>query len=234
MIKGIYFTGRSLETKMKDIEVIANNIANINTVGFKRQVPFIEVLNSTGTSEIKQVSDHTQGEIVATSNPLDVAISGDAYFTLQTDDGQQLTRDGKFKLDSDGYLVNDQGNKVLGKKGEINISQNIINDDEKLTISKNGIIKMGDNEIDSLLIQTKNKTDVMDRTSGLNFQPGEESTIADENDYTVSQGYLEQSNVNPVAEMESMIQKNKDYESAYKIMNFLDKSLQNANEIGKT
>jgi flagellar basal body rod protein FlgG len=234
MIKGIYFTGRSLDTKMKDIGVIANNIANINTVGFKRQVPFIEVLNSTGTSETKQITDHTQGEITATSNPLDVAISGDGYFTLQTNDGQQLTRNGKFKLDSDGYLVNDQGNKVIGKKGEINISQNIINNNEKFTISKNGIIKMGDNEIDTLLIQTKNKVDEMDRAPGLNFQPDNESTVADENDYSISQGYLEQSNVNPVAEMESMIQQNKDYESAYKIMNVLDKSLQNANEIGKT
>jgi flagellar basal body rod protein FlgG len=234
MIKGIYYTARSLDAKTKDIDVIANNIANINTVGFKRQVPFIEVLNSSGTSAIKQVTDHTQGEVVLTSNPLNVAISGDGYFTLQTEQGEQLTRNGKFKLDSDGYLVNDQGNKVLGKNGEINISQNIVNDNEKLTISKNGLISMGEHEIDTLLIQKKNNAEEMDRAPGLNFQPGDESTPADESEYTLSQGYLEESNVNPIVEMETMIQKNKDYESAYKIMNFLDKSLQNANEIGKT
>jgi len=234
MIKGIYYTGRSLENKIRNIDVIANNIANINTVGFKRQVPFIEVLNSSGTSTIKQTTDHTQGEIVQTSNPLDVAIKGDGYFTIQTNEGPQLTRSGKFSLDSDGFLINEQGNKVLGKNGEINISQNIINDNGKLSISKNGTISIGENEIDTLLIQKKNNAEENDRTSGLNFQPGNNSTLADESEYNVSQGYLEGSNVNPVIEMESMIQKNKDYETAYKIMNFLDKSLQNANEIGKT
>lgn len=234
MIKGIYFTSRSLDSKMKDIDVISNNIANINTVGYKRQVSFVEVLNSSGTPDIKQVTDHTQGEVVLTSNPLDVAISGDGYFTIQTNQGQQLTRNGKFKLDTDGFLINDQGFKVLGKNGEINISQYIINDNEKLAISKNGLIKMGENEIGTLLIQKKNNNEEMDRAPGLNFQPGNESTPADESEYNISQGYLEESNVNPIVEMETMIQKNKDYESAYKIMNFLDKSLQNANEIGKT
>jgi flagellar basal body rod protein FlgG len=234
MIKGIYYTARSLDNKIKDIDVIANNIANINTVGFKRQVPFLEVLNSTGKSEIKQVTDHTQGEISLTSNPLDVAISGDGYFTVQSDEGQQLTRNGKFKLNEDGFLINDQGNKVLGKNGEINLAQNIIDDNEKITISKSGIIKMGDREIDTLLIQNKNNAEEMDRSSGLKFQPGNEYSIAEENKYSISQGYLEESNVNPINEMESMIQKNKDYETAYKIMNYLDKSLQNANEIGKT
>jgi flagellar basal body rod protein FlgG len=234
MIKGIYFTGRSLDTQVRNIDVIANNIANLSTTGFKRQVPFIEVLTNSGTTDIKQVTDHTQGEMVQTSSPLDVAISGEGFFTLQTNQGIQLTRNGKFKLDNDGFLVNEQGNKVMGKNGEINIADNIVNENEKLTISKNGVIKMGDTEIDTLLIQQKNTADQMDRAAGLNFLSGEDVVPADESKFELAQGYLEESNVNPVIEMESMIQKNKDYETAYKIMNFLDKSLQNANEIGKT
>ena len=234
MIKGIYFTGRSLDTQVRNIDVIANNIANINTTGFKRQVPFIELLNNSGTTDIKQVTDHAQGEIVQTSNPLDVAISGKGYFTLQTDEGPQLTRNGKFKLDNDGFLINEQGNKVLGKNGEINIADYVANDNQKLTISKNGVIRMGDIEIDTLLIQKKNPSDEMDRTSGLNFLSGNDTMPANDSEFEISQGYLEESNVNPVVEMESMIQKNKDYETAYKIMNFLDKSLQEANEVGKT
>lgn len=233
MIKGIYYTGRSLETRVKNIDTIANNIANLNTVGFKRQVPFIEVLNSSGSVSIKQITDFTQGEIILTSNPLDAAISGDGYFTLQAENGIELTRNGKFKLNSEGFLVNEQGYKVLGQNGEINISDFQLNDQQKITISKEGILKIGENEIDTLQISKIAAGSNPTRTSGLNFLGDGDITKADKKDYEIAQGYLEESNVNPVIEMEAMIQKNTDYESAYKVMKFLDESLKNANEIGK-
>lgn len=232
MIKGIFLTGNSLESKFKSIDVVANNIANINTIGFKRQVPFSEILKENGGRQIKQVTDFSQGEVTRTANPLDLAISGDGFFTLKTDDGVQLTRNGKFKLDDDGFLINEQGYKVLGKKGEINIFEFQLDKDSQITVSQDGLIKVGETEIDSLLISKRDKDTTLDRAEGLNFY-NEENVDADPTSYKISQGYLEESNVNPIIEMEQMIQKNKEYETAYKVMGSLDQSLKNAIEIGK-
>lgn len=234
MIKGLYFTARSMDSKFKNIDVVANNLANINTTGFKRQVPFLEILNESGKLSIKQVTDFKQGEVINTANPLDLAISGTGFFNVKGEDGIEQTRNGKFKLNDEGFLINEQGFRVQGQKGDINLLEYQLNDENTVTISKEGNIKVGKLDVDTLLISKKVNGNYMDRKTGLNFLADEETETVSPEEYSISQGYLEESNVNPVLEMETMIQKNKEYESAYKVMNYLDQSLKNANEIGKT
>jgi len=234
MVNGIFNVARSLNSKVKSIDVLANNLANINSTGFKKQVPFQEYLNQNGNIEVKQTTDYGQGEVILSANPLDLAISGDGYFLVKTGNGTELTRNGKFHISEDGFLVNGNGDKVLGNNGEINFGDLIENDNPSISISKTGEIKMGETDIDSLVIAKLENPQEAVRTSNSNFAVADDNySIASPQNYEIVQGYLEESNVNPILEMQSMIQTNKDYESAYKIMRYLDQAMEKSNQIGR-
>ena len=234
MVKGIYTAARGLNSRMKNLEIVANNLANLNTTGFKREVPFSEVMNQYGKVDIQKATDYQQGDLMQTSNPLDVAISGNGFFVVQTENGAELTRNGQFKISDDGYIVTRNGNKVLGRNGAINVNDLLLDKDKVLTITQKGDIKYGDNLIDSLLIAKMNDPQSSERTTGVNFNADNNGfQIADPDSYVIKQGYLEESNINPIKEMEAMIQLNSEYDSSSKVINYLDQSLDEANQIGK-
>ena len=234
MIKGIYTAARGLNSRMKNLEIVANNLANLNTTGFKREVPFSEVMNQYGKVDIQKATDYQQGDLMQTSNPLDVAISGNGFFVVQTENGAELTRNGQFKISDDGYIVTRDGNKVLGRNGAINVNNLLLDKDKVLTITQKGGIKYGDNVIDSLLIAKMNDPQASERTTGVNFNADNDGfQIANPDSYVIKQGYLEESNINPIKEMEAMIQLNSEYDSSSKVINYLDQSLDEANQIGK-
>lgn len=236
MIKGIYTVARSLEQHSKNIDVISNNLANINTTAYKREVPFAEYIDEFGNSQIKKITSQIQGETVMTSNPLDLAIYGNGFFAVKDENGNtELTRDGRFKISSEGFLVDANNKKVLGQNGTINMDETLLQKDGVINVSSIGEIKIGDQLIDQLLIIKIDDPENLQRSGGPNFILAEDNfTTASENDYKISQGYLEQSNTNPILEMESMIQMNKAYETSQKIIAALDQSLDMANQIGKT
>ena len=235
MIKGIYNAARSLEQHMQNIDVVANNLANLNTTGYKREIPFSEVVNKYGEILIKKSTSQQQGEVVQTSNQLDLAISGNGFFAVKNDQGAlELTRDGRFKISDEGFLVDNSGDKVLGENGAISLDEAALEKDSTITVSKNGEIKLGDKVIDSLQILNVASPGQLVRSENSNFSSeGVECVPANTNDFAISQGFLEESNINPMLEMEEMIKINKEYESAQKIISALDTSLSEANEIGK-
>lgn len=235
MIKGIYTAARSLDHKMKNIDVIANNLANLNTTGFKREIPFSEIINSMGDSQIVKLTNQEQGDIVQTSNPLDLAISGKGFFAVRNADGvTELTRNGKFNISDEGFLVDAVGNKVLGTEGFIQLEETMSSKNSSIVISKNGEIKVDDKLVGNILVLNVNDSSNLTRSGNSTFElNGQEAFAAQEGDYALSQGYLEQANTNPIVEMEAMIQLNKEYESAQKIIAGLDQSLGHANEIAK-
>lgn len=234
MIKGIYQAGRSLEGKMKSMEVIANNLANLNTTGFKREVPFSEIISQTGQIRLEQVTDFQQGTAAATGNPLDLYLNGKSFFALQTENGVELTRNGKFNISDEGFLVNEQGYKVLGRNGEINLNDTLLNEDKTILISKIGEMRIGNIPIDTLLVIKIDTNKGLERTDGINFTyMNEDYEPASLDEYEITQGYLEESNINPITEMEEMIRTNSDYQAASKLIGVLDDSLGKANEIGR-
>jgi flagellar basal-body rod protein FlgG len=234
MIKGIYDAARSLQEKMKNLEVVANNLANINTTGYKRQVPFSEVISKAGQVQLNQFTDYRQGENIQTADPMNAAITGNGFFVLQTENGLKVTRNGSFKISQDGFLVNQDGYKVMGRNGAINLSDFMLDNNSNFQISKSGELRVGKNDVDSLMIVQLTDPQLALRDSGSNFDAGGSSyKVADTSQYQVEQGYLEQSNVNPIQEMQQMIQLNSDFNSAHKMINYLDKSLDEANQIGR-
>lgn len=234
MIKGIYTAARGLNSRMKNLEIVANNLANLNTTGYKGEEPFSEIINKVGKVEIKKATNYSQGNLVETSNPLDMAISGDGFFVVQTGNGPELTRDGRFKISDDGFLVNDQGNRVIGRNGAISVNDLVLDKNKRLTVSTNGEVKYGDEVLDTLMIGKMNNPGDAARASGVNFNVESEGfQLAPAESYDIKQGYLEESNINPIKEMQAMIQLNSEYDSAHKVINYLDQSLDEANQIGK-
>ncbi|AFN75385.1 Flagellar basal body rod protein [Melioribacter roseus P3M-2] len=235
MIKGIYSVARGMVQRSQNIDIIANNIANINTTAYKREIPFSEYINEAGEAQFKKLTSMQQGETVLTSNPLDVAISGRGFFMIKNSDGQyELTRDGRFRLSDDGYIVDGNGNKVQGKSGEIYMGELIRNKDSEIKISNNGEIRVGNQFIDTILVVDVEFPESLSRIGASNFLLGNQPfKELNEDDFKLAQGYLEESNTNPILEMEAMIALNKSYETSQKIINALDQSLDHANQIGK-
>ena len=234
MIKGIYLAGRSLDGKMKSMEIIANNLANVNTTGFKRGIPFSEVINQFGDVKVKSVTDYQQGNSVETNNPLDLYLNGKGLFAVQTESGIELTRNGRFTISDDGFLTDQQGDHVLGKNGEINLDEKMFGNKQSITIARNGEIKVGNTPIDTLLVASLEGSRDIQKVNGTNlvYKDGPFEELP-ESEFEINQGYLEESNSNPIAELEAMIKISNDYQSSQKMVQFLDESLGQANEIGK-
>lgn len=232
MIKGIYQSARSLLAANKNMEKISGNLANLNTVGFKREGLFSEILKSEGKSQIRSSVDTSQGEIYETLNPLDLALVGEGMFTIQTQNGFEFTRKGNFKISDDGFLVNEQGNKVMGKGGEINLMEYMNGEQTDIKIARNGALSINETHVADLLVVKID--DYEKRKDGLNFNTTQDiQDLAQESEFEVRQGYLEESNVNPMIELENMINISKDYETAYKMVNYLDNSLEKTNDLGR-
>jgi len=234
MIKGIFQAGKNLQIGEKQIGTISNNLANMGTSGYKKAMPFYHILMEEGTMTTKQITDFAAGEQLFTGNPLDIAIKGNAYFTIETEDGERLTRDGKFSLSQEGFLINGREDKVLGEGGVINLKDVMTDKDNKITITNDGLVMVGNKMVDKLMIMKGSEDSQLIKDSEVYFKSGDGGfSQVSAGEYEVSQGFLEGSNVSPIEEMQSMISLSKGYESAKNILTYLDESLEKANQIGK-
>ena len=234
MIEGLDNLSKSMNDKISNIQIVANNLANINTNGFKRDIPFAEYLERPENEGIKHITDFSEGEFVETQNPLDLAISGNAFFTVKTDRGIEVTKNGQFKIDGDGYLATKDGNRVLGEKGEINLNEVLINSKGTITITSDGEVKAGEFPLDYLRIVKVENPKLLERAESQSFfYPEEDYKNVDKSEFKIHQGFIESSNTNPILEMQAMIQLQKDYEASAKMIASLDELLSQYEEIGK-
>jgi flagellar basal-body rod protein FlgG len=194
--------------------VIANNLSNSQTVGFRKDnLVFRKVIDKasnriTGEETGRTLTSFQQGELQTTGNPLDVAIDGEGFFKIRTPQGVRYTRSGRFELNQDRILVNGSGFPVMGRGGEITLGGKNISIDKEGTILK----KEG---------QTLMKLDV----------PQEEM---EEDESQVIQGSLESSNINTVEEMMKMLDSLRIYESCMKAIQANDElNVKAVNEIGR-
>lgn len=226
MHKGIYIALSGATLKQTELDVISNNLANASTSGFKKdKVSFRDFLisrlnNISDVSDARVMSDLSglstdlsEGSIVRTGNPLDIAIEGSGFLSLE---GGRYTRRGDLRLDRDGYLVTQRGIKVLGARGPIMIPGGSFDVGSSGEISSDGVL------IDKLKV-----VDFKD-AGGLR-KAGEDLFIADGQGVTaradVKQGYIEKSNVEVVREMVRMITALREFESYQKLIQAFDDSI---------
>ncbi|HOJ37230.1 MAG TPA: flagellar hook-basal body protein [Ignavibacteriales bacterium] len=236
MVKGLYQSANALYFKQKNLEIVSGNLANVNTKGYKRESPFAELMSRFDNDEVRQTSytDFSSGVISKTDNPMDFAIDGNAYFVIETDRGLELTKNGKFKIDQEGYVVTDDGHKLIGQGGYVNLGLDWQKNIQEFVVDVNGEVRINKNNVGRLLIATIDDPKMVERREGLNFAMKDNNIKqADEKYYKVLQGHLEDSNVNPITEMQQLIEIDKGFQSIQKVINTLDDSLDKANQAGK-
>jgi len=236
----------SIDALTKEFEIIAHNLANVSTSGFKRRCnafsQYIETPESVtetyspGSIELNSVFDFSQGNIVETGRPLDFALYGKGFFVIETPNGPLYRRNGMFSTNQNGQIIDSQGRIIAGEAGPITIPNDVgiepqINVSSDGSISAGGIaigkfrlVNFGDNE-DKLVPYGENCYRMPDSLQGdniLNIQP-----VAAEN-IVVKQGYQEASNVEIIDELVDMIMVSRLYEAN---MKFFTASMEVANTI---
>jgi len=206
----------------RQMEVIATNLANTNTSGFKAEsMIFSEFLEPTSKSDaplsmvhdVAYLRDMSEGTMQSTNNPLDLAISGEGFFAVQTVQGERFTRLGAFQLDNRGQIVTLAGDPVLGAGGApINIPQGT----STITITRDGAISADATLVGTLRIVQFAEAQALSKDGGGLYDPKDQAPQPAA-DAKVLQGMIEASNVKGVAEMTRMIEVVRSYQAAGKM-----------------
>jgi flagellar basal-body rod protein FlgF len=212
-----------------ELQSVANNIANLSTTGYRREgVVFAEMVKalpveggSVAMTEARgRYFDSLQGSLEETGGTLDLAIEGDGYFTVMTPAGERLTRAGAFTRNADGIVVNMDGHPLLDEGGgEIAIPFEA----KSIGVSADGTMSVDGEPLARVGVVTVEDQTKLFREAGVLFR-ADEAPVPVENG-RVLQGFLEQSNVNPVAELARMVDVQRAYEYGQKLMDQEDERI---------
>ncbi len=248
MLKGLYTAYTGMMNEQHRMDTLSNNLANADTVGFKKEGTTQQAFDTLMMYRIKDetdgvdqapigsirlgvkigenYTDYTQGSFRVTEGPYDMAISGGGFFTVDriASDGSasvMYTRDGSFTINKDGFLVTDEGNYVLGTDGNrIQIDPNA-----ESAIDHDGVIYQNNVPVAQLQITDFTDYNYLEKY-GENFLYPVEGATTKEFEGSIYQGYLEMSNVQVVSEMVDMITISRAYESNQKLIQTMDSTLE--------
>jgi flagellar basal-body rod protein FlgF len=251
MVRGLYTAAMGMMASQAQVDTISQNLANVNTSGYCKDETLessfpqmmLSRLDSNGTAAVGPAgtgntiagtyTSFDEGADQETGDPLNVALHGNAFFTVQDGQGQTYyTRNGDFALNQQGQLITNAGDAVLGETG--GQQEAIFVPDGKLVVAKDGslsgAVDAQGQAVDGLLLSSKPSTAAWSKVgnslfSGQAQNPG--------TDYSVQQGYSEESNVNPVDEMVKLIDASRAYEANAKVIQATDETLNEvANNVG--
>jgi len=235
---GLYISAEGAKVQAQRLEAIANNMANVETPGFKRDIPtfqarFAEAIQqgvrSPGDGGIDDVgggvkmigveTDFSANTLRDTSLPTDFAINGDGFFQVQSPEGQNfLTRAGNFLLNQQGKLITQAGNfSVLDDSG----SEIVLDTELPWDVNPGGIIRQQGNSVAIGLEQVGSLGDLVKVGNNM-FRSLAPTTPVESNLRDIRQGYLEQSGVNPTREMMAMIETSRAFEANTKLIQHQD------------
>lgn len=216
-------------TQMRKLEVVSQDLANVNTSGYKGQrLAFNEVLaarlpagtRSGGFVAVgDQRTDFTPGHLQGTGNPFHLAIDGEGYFVVETPRGERYTRSGGFTLSADGTVITPQGETVLGEGGPLQVTGG------KMEVGLDGTVRSENGEIGKLRIVRFLDTRRVAK-EGANLLRADAANVEDVATPRVAQGTLEQSNVSPIDSMVSMITIQRQFEAYERAMKLMDGATQ--------
>ncbi|MBZ4022010.1 flagellar basal-body rod protein FlgF [Rhodobacter sp. TJ_12] len=209
---------------MREMQVVANNMANITTTGFRREgVVFAEYVDSLDGQEPSlsmayahgRLVDFEQGPLAETGGALDFAIQGEGFFMVETPEGNQLTRAGSFLRSPAGELVTPEGFRVLDNGGTPIF---LPADQGRVAMAEDGTLSVGGAPLAQIGLYLPENSTTISLQAGTRFAVPD-GTLPAEN-ARVMQGFVEQSNVDPIKEISRMIEVQRAYEMGQK---FLDR-----------
>jgi flagellar basal-body rod protein FlgF len=263
VVRGLYTAASGMNVQQHRLDEIANNLANVDLNGYKKdtaiQKAFPELLVKrlnddgmykfpfgsvdaapivgtlgTGVETNEVFTNFSQGPMKQTENDFDLALEGSGFMTVQTPDGERLTRNGAYLVNSDGYLVTKAGDFVLGENGPIKLKKNNFVIDQDGTVWQNSTFAADDKR---LVSQAENQWENIERVDRLRIvdvtrarylqkqgnsywrttdESGPAQVIGPDARPKVRQGFLEGANVNAVQEMVEMIEVNRAYDANQK------------------
>lgn len=206
--------------------MVASNLANVNTDGFKGERAFARLLDGN-IPVVDTRTDLRNGSVSATGNPLDVAISGDGFFVVQTPKGERLTRGGSLSIDADRKIVDSDGHQLQGV-------DSVPVGAKQILIDGQGRVKADGKDIGRFRIETVPPGTALQHEGGSLFSTTASRSEADMTRTKVRQGAIEGSNVSSLESMVDMIAVQRAYGAVQKTISALDtvRGLA-ANELGK-
>ncbi len=233
MDSGYYAACAGLAAQTQALELVAHNLANLSTTGYRGQeTTFRSLLTGDGAANSNAINtavndfgvlsgsrlDMTAGSLIATGNPLDAALSGSGFFAVQSAQGVLYTRDGSFHLTSTGQLVTSQGDAVLGQQGGVTLPTG------NVTISPDGTISVDGSVVDQLrLAEFSPQTSLTAVGNATYSAPAGSALVAAGT--AVNQGMLEGSNVSPTEGVVQLITVQRNAEMLSRAMSALDGQL---------
>lgn len=256
MLKGLYTAYTGMLNEQNRMDVLTNNLANSATTGFKKEgttsQAFDKVLaykikdasespntprhigaNTPGVKIGENYTDYSQGGFKNTNNKLDIALSGEGFFSLEFtnkagETSTKYSRDGSFTMNKEGFLVTKDGDYVLGTNGRIKLDPL-----KDVVVNQDGSIYQEDKRIAQLEFTDFEDYNYLEHYGENMFQPVEGTQTKAANIKAFS-GYLEMSNVQVVSEMVAMITVTRAYESNQKLIQAYDSTLDTTvNQLGK-
>ncbi|MDT8445499.1 MAG: flagellar basal-body rod protein FlgF [bacterium] len=231
----------ALKGQQRQMDAVANNLANVNTPGYKKDtVLFKEVFNEYSMQDLESeqesfsheqfispltrshssfvAPDHvaarmSNGKMTPTQNPFDLSLQKSGFFTVEGEHGTAYTRNGRFMQDAQGYLITNGGEKVLGENGPIKI------DGKSFAVGRDGSVMVDNQKVDRLKIANFEQPDRLTKLGNSLWVPGSDAQVPiPQSDVVIHQGIYEGSNVETVEEMVEMITLNRHYEAAQKAL----------------
>lgn len=239
MLRGMYVSASGMNTQIRKQEVISNNLANVDTPGFKKESLVVDSFSrimvsrmndcqdqgaapvigniSAGSNPLGTVTDFSEGKLVETGRPLDFALQGKGFFQVQTPQGLRYTRQGSFVVSGQGQLVTTEGYPVMGENGPIELGLDAY-------IGTGGEVVEEGTIVNRMTLVNCAPQDLVKEGESL-YALNEGAQIFPGENLSLTQGFLESSNVNPVAEMVDMISGMRAYEANQKALISQDSTL---------
>lgn len=245
MLQSLRVSESGMLAQQNKIEIVANNLANASTPGFKRmlttfqavdpaapgfagQVPQpgqVDVMVPGSLLRITSAPDLSPGPWIATGNDLDVVLDGEGMFVVQTADGERYTRNGSFTVSPDDKLTTRTGDPLMGEGGPIEIPPA-----STVEIALDGTVRANGDEVGRLrVVRPGSALDLTpDGDTTFALRPGAEAPRPIEEGARVQAGFLEGSNTNPVSELVSMITAQRIFEAGQRVLSAADDTLRKA------
>ncbi|MEP6766992.1 MAG: flagellar hook-basal body complex protein [Gemmatimonadaceae bacterium] len=196
-------------------QVLANNLANANTRGFKAETVFSRLIGDAIAAADTSV-DMKQGSLTETHNALDVAVEGSGFMVVNTKAGERFVRGGSLELNANRELVDSAGNQVLGDDGVITVPPGTVN------IDNAGLVTVNAKPVAQLRLETVDPKVQLVHEGGTMFVPDASRKSVATTERKIHQGFIEESNVNTMSAMSEMIEVMQRYSAAQKSIATLD------------
>lgn len=256
MVRGLYTAYTGMANEQKRLDIISNNIANSATVGYKKESVTNQSFDELLTMKVKDASeayqdkaigtmslgvkmgevytDFNQGSLRESGNTYDLALEGKGFFGLNVTDkngieSTKYTRNGSFKITSDGYVVDESGNHLKSENGNLQVPT----DAADIKIATDGSVYADGQYVDRIVTTDFDNYDYLKKFGDTMYE-AVDGAVATDGTALIHQGFTEQSNINVVSEMVNMITITRAYEANQKVIQTVDTMLDRAvNSVGK-